>query len=66
MLEILHHLIWQLPNNFLKKKINKLHQNVRRLRKKLTLLQKLIEHLKNINLISEQAHDDILVFMCEI
>jgi len=49
-----------------RKKINVLHQTVRRLRKKLTSLQKLIEHLKSNNLISEQAHDDILVFICEI
>jgi len=49
-----------------RKKIIGLHQTVRRLRKKLTSLEKLIEHLKSINLISEQAHDDILVFICEI
>jgi hypothetical protein len=49
-----------------RKKINFLHQTIRRLRKKFTSLQKLIEYLKSINLISEQAHDDILVFICEI
>jgi len=49
-----------------RKKIKGLRQTVGRFRKKFTSLQKLIEHLKSINLISEQAHDNILVFIYEI
>lgn len=44
-----------------KKKIKNLNQTVRRLRNKLSSLGALFKHLKNNNLITENAHDEILV-----
>lgn len=43
------------------KKIKDLNQTVRRLRKKLSSFDALFRHLKSNNLITENAHDDILV-----
>ncbi|KAE9521782.1 hypothetical protein AGLY_017833 [Aphis glycines] len=45
---------------FNKKKILNLNQTVRRLRNKLSSLEALFKHLKNNNLITENAHDEIL------
>lgn len=44
-----------------RKKIKDLNQTVRRLRKKLSSFDALFRHLKSNNLITENAHDDILV-----
>jgi len=44
-----------------RKKIKSLQTTVRRLRKKLSSLEALFKHLKKNNMISDQAHDDILV-----
>lgn len=46
-----------------KKKLKLLHQTVRRLRNKLSSVNNLVSHLKAKNLITEQVHDNILVFI---
>jgi len=47
-----------------RRKIKTLQQRVKRLQKKLSTLSSLFQHLKKQNLISEAAHDTILVTNC--
>jgi len=40
-----------------------LNETIRRLRKKMSSLEALFKHLKSNNLITEEAHDEILVYI---